>query len=208
MKKTSLKYCLVLTAVVSAQALAADAKAERESVRRAVHVCDACHGEGGRSTVAVYPKLAGQQPLYIAAQLRAFRDQKRHETDIQAYMWGISALLDDETIEGLAEHYANQPPAPGKPGKPALTRLGKQIFHEGVPARDIRACATCHGDNAEGAAGFPRLAGQHAAYVANSLKVFRTRLRPHGVVMTAMTKDLTPNEILAVAEYVQSLPAK
>jgi cytochrome c553 len=187
-------------------AAATESKAELETVRRAVHVCAACHGEGGRSSVAVYPRLAGQQALYTVAQLRDFRSQTRAETDTQAYMWGVSALLDDATIEGLADYYSQQTPAPAKPVKPAdkaVVEAGRKIFAFGLPAR-ARACADCHGENAEGAAGFPRLAGQHADYVFRQLKVFGTRLRPHGVIMKSEAANMTTAEMKAVAAYVAS----
>lgn len=205
MKKlwTLLGSALLLSA--SAGVSADEAKIEKESVRRAAQVCSACHGPMGNSSASVYPKLAGQQALYTAAQLKAFRDQKRFETDTQAYMWGISALLDDDTIQGLSEYYAAQKPGAGKPGNPALVKKGREIYTKGIAAKGVSACASCHGDHAEGAAGFPRLAGQHAAYVVRQLQVYQTKLRPHGVVMTAATKNLSKSERQAVAEYVQSL---
>lgn len=183
---------------------AGESGSENPAVRRAVQVCAACHGPGGNSTVAVYPKLAGQPRLYTIAQLKAFRDQKRYETDTQAYMWGISALLDDEVIAGLADYYEEQPPSPGKKGRAALVKRGQDIFDRGIPEKGIRACAACHGENAEGAAGFPRLAGQHAPYIVGQMRIFRTKLRPHGVIMNAESKPMTPAEIEAVAEYAQS----
>lgn len=191
-------------AIASCLASAQELKADTDQVRRAVHVCAACHGEGGNSTVAMFPKLAGQQVAYTIAQLSAFRTQKRAEQDAQAYMWGISALLDDAAIQELGEYFASQAPAPGKTGDARLIRKGKQIYMEGIPSKGVRACRSCHGDDAEGASVFPRLAGQHAAYVFNQLKIFGTRLRPHGIVMTGVTKNMTPGEMRAVAEYVQS----
>jgi cytochrome c553 len=174
-------------------------------VERAVHVCAACHGEGGRSQAPVFPNLAAQVPLYTIAQLKDFRAQTRAESDVQAYMWGVSALLDDATIKGLADYYASKPPAPGKAGNPKLVAMGRKLFDEGVPARGVRACASCHGDKAQGAAVFPRLAGQHADYVFRQLKNFGTRLRPHGVLMKSETAHMSELEMHAVAEYVQSL---
>jgi cytochrome c553 len=191
-------------AIASCLASAEESTADTDQVRRAAHVCAACHGEGGNSTVAMFPKLAGQQAAYTIAQLSAFRTQKRAEQDAQAYMWGISALLDDAAIQGLAEYFASQAPTPGKTGDARLIRKGKQIYLEGIPSKGVRACRSCHGDDAEGASVFPRLAGQHAAYVLKQLKVFGTRLRPHGIVMTGVTKNMTPAEMRAVAEYVQS----
>jgi len=57
-------------------------------------------------------------PIYLTEQLKDFRGQTRAEEDVQASMWGVSALLDDAMIDGLAEYFANQDPAPGKRGDP------------------------------------------------------------------------------------------
>lgn len=175
------------------------------TVERAVHVCAACHGEGGRSSSPAFPSLAGQMPQYFAAQLKDFREQKRAESDIQAYMWGVSALLDDATIDGLARYFAEQTPAPGRAGDASLMSAGKEIFEHGLPARNVRPCTQCHGAHGEGAAVFPRLAGQHADYLLRQLKVFRTRLRPHGVLMKNETSELSDAELRALATYIQSL---
>ena len=191
---------LLMVATVNAQ----EPKSDPGTVQRVVHVCAACHGDEGHSVVPVYPRLAGQMPLYTIAQLRDFRAQTRAESDWQAYMWGISALLDDETIAGLAAYYAEQKPAPGKPGIAKLVEAGRKIYEQGISVRGVRACASCHGDNAEGASVFPRLAGQHAEYVVRQLKVFRTRLRPHGVIMADESRNLTDDELRALAQYVQS----
>ena len=198
---------LALAIALAATAVRAEEPAHDSSdlVVRAVHVCAACHGEGGRSQAPVFPSLAAQVPLYTIAQLKDFRSQTRAESDVQAYMWGVSALLDDATIKGLADYFASQAPAPGKAGNPKLMEMGHKIFDEGIAARGVRACATCHGDKAQGAAVFPRLAGQHADYVFRQLKSFGTRLRPHGVLMRSETAHMSELEMHAVAEYVQSL---
>lgn len=184
---------------------AQDTAGDQNTVRRAIHVCTACHGEGGRSQTATIPSLAGQMRQYTIAQLQDFRSQTRAEVGSRAYMWGVSALLDDATIDGLADYYAAQAPVSGKAGPQTLVRTGHKIFVEGIPARGVRACASCHGNGAEGAAGFPRLAGQRADYVYGQLKVFGTKLRPHGVVMQNETKAMTAAELRAVAAYLQSL---
>lgn len=198
---TALAVLAAAANVVNAQ----DTPTDQNTVRRAIHVCAACHGEGGRSQTANVPSLAGQMRQYTIAQLKDFRSQTRAETGSRAYMWGVSALLDDATIDGLGDYYAVQAPAPGKPGNPALMRTGRKIFVEGIPARGVRACASCHSDDGKGSAGFPRLAGQRTDYVYAQLKVFGTRLRPHGVVMKAETKAMTAAEMRAVAAYVHSL---
>ncbi len=181
------------------------APANADTVQRVVHVCAACHGLEGRSTRAAYPNLAAQQPLYTIAQLKDFRGQVRAETDVQAYMWGVSALLDDAMIEGVAQYYSEMAPVPGKQGATAVDlKAGREIFEEGIPSRGIRACSGCHGNNAEGASVFPRLAGQQSEYVFRQLKLFGTSLRPHGILMKKETANMTESEMRQVAEYVQS----
>lgn len=198
---TALASLLAATPPAAAQ----DVAAGSETVRRAVHVCNACHGEDGRSRTPLVPHLAGQMPQYTIAQLKDFRGQTRVETGTRAYMWGVSALLDDATISGLAEYYGAQKPAAAVAGPAPLQATGRALFVQGDEKRGIRPCATCHGDKAEGQAGFPRLAGQRADYLLAQLKVFKSKLRPHGVVMQEEIKQMTPAEMRAVASYLQSL---
>jgi cytochrome c553 len=196
---------LAMLAIAAGAVRAQDVPGDQETARRAIHVCAACHGDNGISTKKAIPSLAGQMPQYFITQLKDFRSQTRAENGTQAYMWGISALLDDATISGLADYYAKQPAAAGKSINAALVKQGKAIYAKGMAAKGVRACAQCHGDAAEGAAGFPRLAGQRADYVEAQLKLFRTRLRPHGVIMKDEVKAMTPAEDKAVAAYVFSL---
>ena len=67
--------------------------------------------------------------------------------------------------------------------------------------------AGCHGVAAQGDGQFPRLAGQHADYVIKQLVVFQqTEQRPAGAMMKAVTHDLRPQDMRAVAMFLQSLP--
>ncbi len=196
---------LAMLAIAAGTVRAQDVPGDQETARRAIHVCAACHGDNGISTKKAVPSLAGQMPQYFIAQLRDFRSQTRAENGSQAYMWGISALLDDATITTLAAYYAKQPAAPGKTLDAALVKQGKALYAKGVPAKGVRPCAQCHGDAAEGAAGFPRLAGQRSDYVEAQLRLFRGRLRPHGVIMKDEVQALTPAQDKAVAAFVHSL---
>lgn len=196
---------MAVSALVAGAARAQDVAGDQELARRAIHVCASCHGEGGVSTNRSIPSLAGQSSQYLVAQLKDFRSERRAEAGTRAYMWGVSALLDDATITALADYYAAQTPAKGRPASAGLVGTGRKIFTQGIPARNVRACASCHGDGAEGAAAFPRLAGQQADYLYAQLKSFSGKLRPHGVVMQQETRGLAPAEMRAVAAYLQSL---
>ena len=166
-------------------------------------VCVGCHGPRGVSSSPIFPRLAGQPQRYLVAQLKAFRGKTRGEQDAHDYMWGMATLLEDSVIEDLARYYSSQNPAPGIPGDFKLIERGKVLFDQGESQRAIVACASCHGKMAEGNGIFPRLAGQHAAYVTRQLNVIQKRFRDSPVMHGAI-KDLDADGIKAVAEYVQS----
>jgi cytochrome c553 len=60
----------LFAAVVSAQA-------EASTVPANVVACRACHGAAGTSLNPTIPNLAGQKPIYLEGQLKAFRSKHR-----------------------------------------------------------------------------------------------------------------------------------
>lgn len=204
---------LGLVAVLCAAGFASQAQEVSPEARSAADhlaatVCSTCHGTAGRSTSPTFPNLAAQTAPYIEAQLKAFRGQTRADPDAQAYMWGMASQLTDESIAALAAHYAAQKPAPGRAGDPNLMAQGRTIFERGVPEKGIPACATCHGDHAQGNGPFPRLAGQHAEYLLKQMLVIQSVLRL-APVMHGVIQDLSRDQMHAVAEYLGSLgPAR
>jgi cytochrome c553 len=178
--------------------------AQKATLHKTVETCGTCHGVNGRSVSPTFPNLAAQSAPYIEAQLHAFKDQSRADPDAQAYMWGMASQLNDATISALASYFAAQPAAPGEPGNPALIAQGKRLFEEGVPARQIPPCASCHGAHAEGMAIFPRLAGQHAPYLLKQLLVIQSALRT-APVMHGVVKELTRDQMQALVAYLESI---
>ncbi|MGR9099743.1 MAG: c-type cytochrome [Gammaproteobacteria bacterium] len=65
-------------------------------------MCMGCHGAtgGGRG---MFPRLAGQQPSYLAKQLKNFRNKTRPGGPMRAMAAGLS----DETIDALAAYLAS-----------------------------------------------------------------------------------------------------
>lgn len=84
---------------------------------------------------------------------------------------------------------------------------GRPIFNDGISAKGIPPCHSCHGPGGAGNEKFPRLAGQHADYLVKQLTVFqRTDERPEGSIMKTVAHDLTQENIIDVAAYLQALP--
>jgi cytochrome c553 len=176
----------------------------------AKQVCSNCHGLTGNTISPNFPNLAAQQPAYVVAQLNGFKSHGRQDPAGFEYMWGISRMLTDDQIKGLAAYYAAQVPQAQPPeGDPARVAAGKAIYTAGLPGKNVPACFACHGATGQGTDAFPRLAGQHADYVVKQLGVFqRTNDRPEGSIMKTVAHELSPDDIENLAAYVQSMPVR
>jgi cytochrome c553 len=192
--------CAAFAAMAPA-AIAVEVTGVPPDVAGIVHVCSSCHGPRGQSLSSTFPRLAGQQKDYIDTQLKAFRDHTRADPHAKTYMWGMAARLTDEQIGAVADYYAAQPPVPGEPDASPQTAPGAKIFMQGIPAKDVLPCMSCHGEKAEGNGPIPRLAGQHPPYLARQLEAFASLARANEI-MHENSKNLTPDEIAAVAAYL------
>lgn len=188
---------LGLGLAASGSQAATDEAAGQATVTR---VCQACHGPGGNSTSATFPRLNGQQADYIAGQLKKFRDHSRDDPHAMAYMWGMAAQLNNDAIAGIAAYLSHQKPTQPQTGG-ALAEEGRKIYRDGVEADNVPPCAACHGERGEGNGEFPRLAGQHADYMKKQLEDFRSLVRSNDVMHTN-TKDMTDREIEAVVSFL------
>jgi cytochrome c553 len=176
----------------------------KKAAKVAIELCSSCHGPAGQSVAPQFPRLAGQQQLYLAAQLRALKSKSRADPEAHDFMWGIAGTLDDSLISGLAEYYAKQPPMHGTKGPAALIEEGEALFKNGIPSKKIPACASCHGENARGASLFPRLAGQRAEYLVRQINVIQQNLRT-SPIMHGIVEQLSEKEMKALATYLESL---
>ena len=165
-------------------------------------MCAACHGADGNAGSPEYPKLAGQHPAYLAKQLTEFKSGKR----ANAIMSGMAAALSDEDMKNVAAWLSSQKAKPGYAKDKDTIALGERIYRGGVADRQIAACAGCHSPNGAGIpAQYPRLSGQHAAYLSAQLSAFRGGVRNNNVQMTQVAAKLNDREIQAVADYIAGL---
>lgn len=172
-------------------------------------ICAGCHNADGNSTISINPVLAGQHPEYLLKQLVNFKSQAGKPAErVNPVMGGNVALLSAEEMENLAAYFSIQKPKPRAARDAELAKLGQSIYRGGVMAKGVAACASCHSPNGAGIpAQFPRLAGQHADYVAAQLKTFRSgeRANDPNDMMRKVAAKLSDKEISAVAEYISGL---
>ncbi|WP_300238730.1 c-type cytochrome [Pseudomonas sp.] len=84
---------------------------------------------------------------------------------------------------------------------------GQKVFTQGGTQPGATACLACHGADAMGLApaGFPRLAGLPAGYLAKQLHDFRSGARS-SPVMQPLAKALSEDEITAVTGTLAAMP--
>ena len=167
-------------------------------------VCAACHGFDGNSFLPANPSLAGQHEDYLLKQLTEFKSGARNN----AVMAGMVANLSAEDMRNVAAYYAAQKPKQMGAKDKDLVAQGRKLYRGGNAANGVAACAGCHSPNGAGIpAQYPRLASQHADYVAAQLKAFRAgeRANDPNQMMQSTAVKLTDKEIAALSEYISGL---
>ena len=93
----------VTATLATGSVFAADVEAGR---KKAQEVCAACHNMDGISTIADYPKLAGQYPDDMAKALRDYKSGARKNP----IMAGMAAGLTQKDIDDVTAYYSSLPP--------------------------------------------------------------------------------------------------
>jgi len=194
------KSALILVSTLAIFMLATELQAE-ESVLKASHHCFNCHAANPDSlTKWEYspPKLAGQDPKYLARALRAYRDGPRNNI----LMTSASELIPDDDIPGLMEDISNMkagdlPQYPAGQLDPAALARGKALAE--------KHCKGCHSVSKQDAKpGMPILMGQFSSYLIYSMRDYRTGVRENKKMNDIMYK-ISPIQSGDIAAYYESL---
>jgi len=142
----------------------------RVTAGAAVHLrrCAGCHGPGGRQTLGLIPRLAGQQIDYIRAQLKTYQDPRSKLPN--EVMRTVLRGLSPRDLDALAQFYAAAPKIP-----PAHT----EDIHVIAPG-----CDSCHHQ------GFPDMAnirGQGEEYLNTVMLQQRDGSRTSSVMQELLT---------------------
>jgi cytochrome c553 len=167
---------------------AARAEGDAERGRKLAYTCMGCHGiENHKNAYPNYsvPKLGGQHATYIIAALTEYEAKARwHPT-----MRGLAATLSDQAKADIAAYFEGPEPVVSK-GTPVGT----------LPAAG-QACVACHGPDGVGILPeYPVLAGQHADYLRQALRDYRSGKRQNAI-MNGFAAPLTDADIRELAAY-------
>ncbi|WP_172329451.1 c-type cytochrome [Mangrovicoccus sp. HB161399] len=161
--------------------------------------CALCHGYFGDDPRPKFPKLAGQQPGYLEAQIDAFLGG--HRANDGGQMAKTVTEIAPEDIPQVVEWFAAQdPPAADPPDDPALAGRGALVYA-------VSGCGECHDAGPGLKPATPLLTAQHPAYLAKQLRDFRSgaRAMPDRLKRQAV-EGLDETDIDAVAAWLGAAP--
>ena len=180
----------------------------------AIAACTRCHGADGQGRESgAFPRLDIQTEHYLFEQLHAYADGSR----ASGIMAPVVTELDESEMRQLAAFYAAPGPSPDETivpravvENPAPGDLGRTLVMEGMPDQQIPACVSCHGDNTSLRHPlYPALAGQHAAFMAQQLRLYRAGNRagtPASDIMAELARRMTDEQIDAAAAFLAMQP--
>ena len=185
--------------------------------------CAACHGLDGNATAnpALYPRIAGQNELYVAKQLALFKAGLRTDGNA-ALMIPYAQALSPQDMRDVGAYFQTQHSGAGIADDSAITsgpyegkklyQVGEKLYRQGDASRGIVACTACHGPDGTGNPGpaFAHVGGQQSWYVEMRLNEYRggqSTLKDdkHFGLMALETKNLSDEEIKGLATYLQGL---
>jgi cytochrome c553 len=176
-----------------------------------VAACTLCHGkEGVAGPDGYYPRIAGKPAGYLYQQLLNFREGRRR----YAPMAGLLQPLSNEYLMDIARYFAAlelpyAAPSVAPPRAPALLTRGRALALEGDPARQLPACARCHGEALTGRQpAIPGLLGLPRDYLTAQLGAWQTGQRRGRVpdCMAEIVRRLDASDAAAVAGWLSRQP--
>jgi len=156
--------------------------------------CVGCHQEDGNgrdnASGEAWPRLAGLDAEYLAAQLAAYKSGERKSASMKTF----SRMMDEQKMADIAAYYATLPPAPvtaaAAPPEEALLARGKVLAEQGDSERNIQPCTQCHGADNRGDGKIPAITAQPALYLRAQIIAWQRGDRPND---SADDKGMFPN---------------
>lgn len=183
--------------------------AVRDDIGQRALACLACHGQQPRGAQSgFFPRIAGKPSGYLYNQLINFRDGRRRYPLMNA----LVANLSDDYLREMADYFSTLqlPYPPPRPAGADLAQRGRKLVMQGDPARNIPACAACHGQALTGGQpAIPGLLGLSPDYLRAQFGSWKigTRRAAQPDCMDKVSQSLSQGDIAAVTAWLASQAA-
>jgi cytochrome c553 len=181
-----------------------------DTMAERVAPCVACHGTEGRATSGGYfPRIAGKPQGYLANQLVNFREGRRRNPNMNY----LVANLPDAYLFEIAGYFAAQNPPYPEPqavtATAAAIERGRLLVTGGDAAKNLPACAACHGGALAGVLpATPGLIGLPRDYLNAQFGAWKNGERRAAApdCMAQIAARLNQDDLGAVVAYLAAQP--
>lgn len=189
-----LKYLVVSIALIFMVSTSAMAQGDPAAGKIKGNTCTGCHAiPGYNNTYPTYkvPKLGGQNVSYLVSALKAYRSGDRLHSTMRAN----AMSLNDQDIEDISAWLASFDRIPAAQAPELPEEISTQV----------QICTSCHGNDGLAAdPSYPALAGQHASYISQALKSYRSGARKNAI-MGGFASNLTDQDIEGIANWYSQM---
>jgi|KBSMisStandDraft_5_1062788.scaffolds.fasta_scaffold38876_3 cytochrome c553 len=178
-----------------------------DTLAQRLAACAICHGKDGEGTggATYYPRIGGKPARYLYLQLQNFREGRRRYPQMVYLM----RYMTDEYLQEIADYYSKLQPPYTPPTPPPMTtrerERGETLANQGDAAKNIPACAACHGKTFAGMQpAIPGLVGLNFDYIAAQLSAWKTGARRANApdCMHEVATRLVATDISSVAKWL------
>lgn len=171
---------------------------QAQAIEQKAALCKACHITGTVQSNSVMPNIWGQSEGYIYIQLRDFKSGARNAPE-DAAMRGFAAAMSDADMLEMAKFASTQPWPKVEP-----VSTDRVLLNKGAYATAMIGCGGCHFNNWKGFGANPRIGDQSTAYLAATIRQFRSGSRANSPGMSDLVRTFDEGEIDAVAAYLNA----
>ncbi|SMF54229.1 Cytochrome c553 [Tistlia consotensis] len=180
--------CLCLAVLSGPPAAAQEAPAKAA-------VCAGCHGENGVPTGPLVPVIWGQEFYYLYVQLRDFAAGRRKSE----VMTPIAEELSKDDMKALAGWFSKQTWPTIRHEVPSDAQTAEALKFD-----TAGQCSACHLGGFNGNSRVPRLAGQTASYLLQTMTAFRDKTRLNAPDMNNIMAGSSDETLAATAAYISA----
>jgi cytochrome c553 len=173
--------------------------ARAQTIEQKATICKACHVARTLQSTSVIPNIWGQSEGYIYIQLRDFKSGARNAPE-DAAMRGFAAAMSDADMLEIAKYASMQPWPTVEP----ISTTDAALLKKGAYATALGGCVGCHFNDWKGFSANPRIGDQSTAYLAATIRRFRSGSRANSPGMSDLMRTFNQGDIDAVAAYLNA----
>lgn len=170
------------------------AKDVAEGKQVAETMCASCHGIRGVGNQKGVPHIAGQRPVYLHLEMKAYQSGARGDKA----MANTVKYMNDDAIMKVSAYYASLDPAEASGSLKAVPVMPNPASAGKAAAA---GCGGCHGETGISAtAGMPSLIGLDPKYFVAAINAYKGGQRKHDMMKT-LVSGLSEADISNIALY-------